>query len=219
MIFERFIPISFISVFNFFARRSLLNNDLAQDLQEQNWFSAPSALRVYGQYLNLDTDHNGMLSMEELSRFGAGTLTKIFIERVYQECLTYDGEMDYKTYLDFVLAMENKSDPQSLQYLFRVLDTRSEGYLSVFSLNFFFRAIQEEMKLRGQDPVSFEDVKDEIFDMVTPQDPLKLTLADLIKSGQGETVINILTDLNGFWSYENREVLVADSPEGVEGSL
>ena len=160
-----------------------------------------------------------MLSMEELSRFGAGTLTKIFIERVYQECLTYDGEMDYKTYLDFVLAMENKSDPQSLQYLFRVLDTRSEGYLSVFSLNFFFRAIQEEMKLHGQDPVSFEDVKDEIFDMVTPQDPLKLTLADLIKSGQGETVINILTDLNGFWSYENREVLVADSPEGVEGSL
>ena len=39
--------------------------------------------------------------------------------------------MDYKTYLDFVLAMENKSDPQSLQYLFRVLDTRQEGYLSV----------------------------------------------------------------------------------------
>ena len=91
-----------------------------------------------------------MLSMEELSRFGAGTLTKVFIERIYQECLTYDGEMDYKTYLDFVLAMENKSDPQSIQYLFRVLDTRHEGFLSVFSLNYFFRAIQEEMKLHGQ---------------------------------------------------------------------
>ena len=34
-----------------------------------------------------------MLSMEELARFGAGTLTKVFIERIYQECLTYDGEM------------------------------------------------------------------------------------------------------------------------------
>ena len=88
--------------------------------------------------------------MEELARFGAGTLTKVFIERIYQECLTYDGEMDYKTYLDFVLAMENKSDPQSIQYLFRVLDTRHEGFLSVFSLNYFFRAIQDEMKLHGQ---------------------------------------------------------------------
>ena len=74
--------------------------------------------------------------------------------------------MDYKTYLDFVLAMENKGEPQSLQYLFRVLDTRQQGYLSVFSLNFFFRAIQEEMRNHGQDPVPFEDVKDEIFDMV-----------------------------------------------------
>ena len=74
--------------------------------------------------------------------------------------------MDYKTYLDFVLAMENKGEPQSLQYLFRVLDTRQQGYLSVFSLNFFFRAIQEEMRSHGQDPVPFEDVKDEIFDMV-----------------------------------------------------
>ena len=88
--------------------------------------------------------------MDELARFGAGTLTKVFIERIYQECLTYDGEMDYKTYLDFVLAMENKSDPQSIQYLFRVLDTRHEGFLSVFSLNYFFRAIQDEMKLHGQ---------------------------------------------------------------------
>jgi len=38
-------------------------------VQESNWFSAPSALRVYGQYLNLDKDHNGMLSKEELSRY------------------------------------------------------------------------------------------------------------------------------------------------------
>ena len=38
-------------------------------MQESNWFSAPSALRVYGQYLNLDKDHNGMLSKEELARY------------------------------------------------------------------------------------------------------------------------------------------------------
>ena len=30
----------------------------------------------------------------------------VFLERVFQECLTYEGEMDYKTYLDFVLAIE-----------------------------------------------------------------------------------------------------------------
>ncbi|XP_015775867.1 PREDICTED: serine/threonine-protein phosphatase 2A regulatory subunit B'' subunit gamma-like [Acropora digitifera] len=71
----------------------LRDEDLSKEQQDANWFSAPSALRVYGQYLSLDTDHNGMLSKEELARYGSGTLTKVFVDRVFQECLTYDGEM------------------------------------------------------------------------------------------------------------------------------
>lgn len=71
--------------------------------------------------------------------YGTGTLTKVFLERVFQECLTYDGEMDYKTYLDFVLALENRHEPQSLHYLFRILDVKNQGYLDTFSLNYFFR--------------------------------------------------------------------------------
>ena len=46
---------------------------------------------------------------------------------------------DYKTYLDFVLAMENRREPQALRYLFRILDVQHKGYLNVFALNYFFR--------------------------------------------------------------------------------
>ena len=73
---------------------------------------------MYGQYLNLDKDHNGMLSKSELLAYGTATLTPTFIDRVFEECLTYGGEMDYKTYLDFVLALENRKEPQSLTYFF-----------------------------------------------------------------------------------------------------
>lgn len=27
------------------------------------------------------------------SRYGTGTLTQVFLDRVFQECLTYEGEM------------------------------------------------------------------------------------------------------------------------------
>jgi len=74
-------------------------------------------------------------------RYGTGTLTNVFIDRVFQECLTYDGEMDYKTYLDFVLAIENRKEPPSLQYMFRLLDVQNKGYLNIFDLNYFFRVI------------------------------------------------------------------------------
>ena len=193
----------------------LRDQDLAKDVQESNWFSAPSALRVYGVYLNLDQDHNGMLSRSELLKYGTGTLTPAFIDRVFQECLTYEGEMDYKTYLDFVLALENRKEPQSLQYYFRILDVRQQGHLDAFTLNFFFRDIIKEMEKHNQEPVKFEDVKDEIFDMVRPEDPLRITLKDLISCGNGDTVVSILVDLNGFWTYENREVLISD-PESSD---
>jgi len=189
----------------------LRDQDLAKDAQDANWFSAPSALRVYGQYLNLDKDHNGMLSRQELIAYGTSTLTPTFIDRIYEECLTYGGEMDYKTYLDFVLALENRKEPQALAYCFRILDVRHQGFLNTFSLNYFFRDILIQMEKLNQDPVKFEDVKDEIFDMVRPLDPLRIKLDDLIKSGNGDTVVSILIDLNGFWTYENREVLVNDN--------
>ncbi|ERE82441.1 serine/threonine-protein phosphatase 2A regulatory subunit B'' subunit gamma [Cricetulus griseus] len=194
----------------------LRDEELSKESQETNWFSAPSALRVYGQYLNLDKDHNSMLSKEELSCYRTATMTNVFLDRVFQECLTYDGEMDYKTYLDFVLTLENRKEPAALQYIFKLLDTENKGYLNVFFLNYFFRDIQELMKIHGRNPVSFQDVKDEIFDMVKPKDPLKISLQDLINSNHGDTVTTILIDLNGFWTYENREALVANDNENSE---
>ncbi|XP_031626313.1 serine/threonine-protein phosphatase 2A regulatory subunit B'' subunit gamma-like [Contarinia nasturtii] len=189
----------------------LRDEETPKDAQETNWFSAPSALSIYGHYLNLDKDHNGMLSKQELGGYGSGTLTTVFLDRLFAECITYDGEMDYKTYLDFVLALENRQEPQSLQYLFRILDFDHQGYLTSFTLNYFFKGIQEQIEALRAEPVNFDDVKDEIFDMIKPKDPTKITLKDIIDSGQGETMVSILIEFHKFWAYENREAMVVDS--------
>ena len=74
-------------------------------------------------------------------RFGTGTLTPVFIQRVFEECMTYEKEMDFKAYLDFVLAMDNKREPQALQYFFKLLDVNHRNYLNSFDLLFFFKVI------------------------------------------------------------------------------
>ena len=51
--------------------------------------------------------------------------------------------------------------------LCRIFDIRHKGYLDAFDLNFFFREIQEQLRQRGEEMVTFEDVKDEIYDMVS----------------------------------------------------
>lgn len=59
--------------------------------------------------------------------------------------------------------------------------------------------------------MNFDDVKDEIFDMIKPKDPTRITLKDIIDSGQGETMVSILIEFHKFWAYENREAMVVDS--------
>ena len=49
--------------------------------------------------------------------------------------------MDYKTYLDFVLAMENKKTPQALSYFFKILDVFHKNAIDTFIINMFFRPI------------------------------------------------------------------------------
>jgi serine/threonine-protein phosphatase 2A regulatory subunit B'' len=57
-----------------------------------------------------------------------------------QECHTYRNhetrvnEIDYKAYLDFVLAMTYRGCPESLAYFFRLLILRKAGRLSAFEV-------------------------------------------------------------------------------------
>jgi hypothetical protein len=157
------------------------------------------------------------------------------VDRVFEEIAMFrpegggqqQGEMDYKSFLDFVLAMENKRTPQGLAYLFRLLDVRGDGYLDSFTITYFFRDIVQILLDNGIEAAKMEDVTDEIFDMVKPTDPSRITLKDLLRSGCGGTVVDMLVDINGFWAYDNRESLVdwdededgggAEQPEGETG--
>lgn len=173
-----------------------------------NWFAASSAVRVYAQYLDLDADQNGLLSPAELARACGGTLTPSFIARVFAISNTYGGEMDFKAYLDFVLAVECRRSPASLRYLMRALDVRGAGHLGLPEIRAFFGDVASQMAAAGHDPVDVANVCDEVFDMARPARPGCITLDDLRRCGVGHTIMHILTDAAGFWQYDNREFLL-----------
>ncbi|KAJ1334431.1 hypothetical protein BSLG_007586 [Batrachochytrium salamandrivorans] len=163
----------------------LRDPELPREYAQSNWFSSYSALRVYGQFISLDSDRNGMLSRKELSKYRQQSLTSVFLDRVFQEYQTYNNEMDFNAFLDFVLAMENMHTPQSITYFFKLIDVYGFGYLDETIMTFFFQ--------------------NELFDMAHPKDLTRLTLQDLIDCGVGGTILNILSDYNGLHTYESRD--------------
>jgi Ca2+-binding EF-hand superfamily protein len=50
-------------------------------------------------------------------------------------------EMDFESFLDFVLALENKDTPEGLTYLFRCLDLNGRGFLTTADIHTLFRYV------------------------------------------------------------------------------
>jgi serine/threonine-protein phosphatase 2A regulatory subunit B'' len=114
--------------------------------QAENWFSLTSAQRICDMFLALDKDMSGSLCKQELKEYADGTLTEIFIERVFDEHVRRgkivagnSREMDFDSFLDFVLALENKDTPEGLTYLFRCLDLQGRGFLTTADIHSLFR--------------------------------------------------------------------------------
>ena len=90
------------------------------------------------------------------------------------------------------------------------------------------------MAEKNQPVIEFYDVATEIFDMVKPATPEKITFADLVnwlvnaaqirmlmlifadRSGQADIVITLLTDFSGFNEYETKELVDSGDPPDID---
>lgn len=178
-------------------------------LLASNWFSASNALRVYSQYLQLDADQNGMLSRRELSAYQNGILTQVCIERIFEECNTFSGEIDFRVYLDIVLALENRSAKASQRFLFKLLDMNHVGRVGLSEVRYFFSHVAAQLQAMGHEAVDVANVCDEVMDMVRPKTQGSFTLNDLIASKVGGIACGILLDTAAFILYDKREEIRA----------
>ncbi|ORX61127.1 Serine/threonine-protein phosphatase 2A regulatory subunit B [Piromyces finnis] len=170
-----------------------------------NWFSIESAMTVYGQYLNLDTDGNGMISRSELSNFCSGVYSDIFLDRVFEEFPTYNNEMDFQAFIDFHLMVNNLNKPEAISLAFRCLDLEGVGYLSKPVVTHHYKSLFQKMVKYGFEIIEEENIVVELFDMAHPEETEKIKIQDLIKCGMANSILGILIDARGLNNYENRE--------------
>lgn len=207
--------------------RDLLNSHVMHELMElntpgmlesellSNWFSFQSTRRVQGTFLALDEDMNNLLSRQEFSQISNGTMSPLFISRVFEEHvmkqkpLTRGGqrdEMDLVAFTDFVLAWDNRHQPAAIKYFFPIFDLQKKGLIHPVDIYTFFKDIHAMWVDMGEySDLSVYDVIDELLDMVKPADPPAISQEDLSACNMAGTFFQILADVKQFYDYNYRE--------------
>ena len=193
-----------------------------QEALGRNWFSMQSTQRLQQKFMDLDRDMNGTLAVRELLQYGGGNLTQVFVKRIFevhvskrraQQGRYSTAEMEFPAFVEFELAMSHKKHPNAAAYFFRVLDVGSKGYLTREDLHTFFREVLVKWTEAGNYDINADDVEDEVVDIIAPRDTHRITLGDLMRCGNSDVVINILSDVAGFWAYDSRESLMHQDNE------
>mmetsp|Transcript_5397 Transcript_5397/g.14556 ORF Transcript_5397/g.14556 Transcript_5397/m.14556 type:complete len:474 (+) Transcript_5397:65-1486(+) len=211
--------------------RDLLVSPLLQELMElknpvlldaqptvlmSNWFSLQSTRRVHNTFLALDEDMNSMLSRSEFSQISNGTMSSLFIQRIFEQHVmrqrnplskrSYRDEMDLIAFTDFVLAWDHRSHPAAIKYFFPIIDLEGKGSVGPAEVYTFFREIYDMwVKMGEYADLAIYDVVDELIDMVKPKHPPEITPEDLAACGMSGTFFSVLSDVKQFFDYNYRE--------------
>eukprot|EP00756_Hemistasia_phaeocysticola_P029165 Hpha_TRINITY_DN16212_c1_g3::TRINITY_DN16212_c1_g3_i1::g.13095::m.13095/K11583/PPP2R3; serine/threonine-protein phosphatase 2A regulatory subunit B'' len=177
------------------------------------YFSYEHFYVLYCKFWELDTDHDFLISKEDLSKYGNYSLTNAIIDRVFAgkgRRITSKSpqRMSYEDFVWFCLCEEDKGTPQALEYWFRCCDLDDDGFLSGYELKHFFQEQKERMESSYQEPIAYEDILCQMMDMIHPRDPKAIRLADLKACKLSGNLFNALFNLNKFIAFEQRDPFV-----------
>jgi len=206
------------------TRRELRRSDLLEachqvDEEEDinlvfRYFNYEGFYVCYVKFWELDTDHDFLLSKEDLMRHGGHALVPRIVERIFEQpvypFMSNDpaGRMGYEDFIFFFLAEEDKTNPVSLRYWFHCVDLDGDGVICPWEMRFFYEEQLQRLRSYGHEAISFPDVLCQANDFVNPNTEGKLVYSDFCKpeviniSGM---MFNILFNLNKFIAFEQRD--------------
>eukprot|EP00803_Ostreobium_quekettii_P004245 evm.model.scf_428.7 EVM.evm.TU.scf_428.7 scf_428:61745-65821(-) len=194
--------------------------DDGTSVQPTNWFSKESVEAIHDTFLEMDSCMTGRVVPEDIVAYKGARISPFFARRVFEEhgnvCANGGVDMGLEGFVTFIMAWRDRCKPASLSYLFPVFDLGKKGYLRGVDIMTFFKAVEAMWLTLGQDayPGMCEDVVNEVFDMVKPAQPGRITKGDLRRSGLAHWVLGIMADVWEFWQHENRETQASEQGEG-----
>merc|ERR1712228_549774 len=199
-----------LSKSNFLYILSCLDEE--QDINEIfEYFSYEHFYVIYTKFWELDEDGDNLLKYEDYSltpkvieRIIGGSAKKMKERDATNEC--EKRRMDYEDFVMFIISEEDKTNSQSINYWFRILDLDGDGIISPYELELFFEEQSAKLFKVCGETLSFETILITLNDMIKPKEPYIFTLRDIKKSGMSSMFFNTITNINKFAKGEEKDL-------------
>eukprot|EP01080_Neovahlkampfia_damariscottae_P002123 gene2123-1989_t len=183
---------------------------------ELNFFSYEHFYVIYCKFWELDEDKDSLISAEDLQYYDNYSLNPLIVERVIEGYgrkpkSEVENKLNYEDFIWFILSEEDKTSKTSIEYFFRCLDLDGDGVLSHYELESFYQ--YQLLRMEEDEPVSFEFIIDQLYDIIKPKKKPLFTLNDLKTSRLVYLFFNTFCNYNKFMLYEQRDPLQMDSNE------
>ncbi|KAG7377855.1 Serine/threonine-protein phosphatase 2A regulatory subunit B'' subunit alpha [Phytophthora pseudosyringae] len=194
--------------------------DEEEDINKVNsYFSYEHFYVLYCKFWELDTDHDFLLSPDDLVRYGGHALTRIIVDRIFErgrrpfarvQTLTAEEKkkMSYEDFIYFMLSEEDKANPVSIRYWFELIDTNEDGVLRADEMRVFYRHQIHRMECLGHEVVPFEDILCQMSDLLHPEEEGEFYHKDFTRPDKirvSGVFFNVLFNLSKFIEFEQRD--------------
>uniref|UniRef100_A0AC34RBS6 EF-hand domain-containing protein n=2 Tax=Panagrolaimus sp. JU765 TaxID=591449 RepID=A0AC34RBS6_9BILA len=175
---------------------------------------------IYCKFWELDTDHDMIISRDDMRRHGDGALTDRIIDRIFSPAVTrvprknYPGigpiksgpleTIGFEEFVAFLLAEEDKRHPTAIEYWFRCLDLDGDGVISMYEMELFYKDIATKINQKGYETLSFKDVASQLYDLVSPVDK-QIRLSDLKRCGLAYRFFNTFVNYIKYLEQESSD--------------
>lgn len=202
--------------------RELRHSDLLLKLSElaieedinciHAYFSYEHFYVIYCKFWELDTDHDMLLTQDDLTRYEDYALTSRILTRIFSQIPRRflsgtPKEMCYEDFIIFLISEIDKTSKTAISYWFRALDQDGDDKLTTYEISHFFEEQRMRVSLYSVDLMNLNDIICQITDMVSPDELVPVfTKKQLYNSGLFPTICDMLFNLHRYAISESRDV-------------
>ncbi|CAF0749431.1 unnamed protein product [Adineta ricciae] len=175
-----------------------------------DYFSYEHFYVIYCKFWELDSDHDLLISRDDLTKHNNGAISNKMIDRIFSGAVSNsenmkEGKMSYYEFVWFLMSEEDKRSPTSIEYWFRCMDLDGDGILSMFELDYFYQEQVHKMEIYGIEYMPFEDCICQMLDLVKPEEDNKIRLKDLKRCKLTNVFFDTFFNLEKYLDNEQKD--------------